>query len=447
MPKRTVADRRINSEIFQQRTQPPGPSIAKLETQLYRILSPIAFTPLRTLEAAPVLRDRILTLPVMTAVVFSLVLRGIASLREAQRLLLSEGLMWAKLQSLGHSALSERLRTLPAEVFEQMLQTLIAHYQSHAVRASTPPQTLEPWQQRVAGAFTVVWTSDASTLDAMRRTTTWMRQNAEAPGDRLGGMMHAVVESFTSAPVSIVHQPDSQGDELDAIAHLLRILPEQGLVVLDEGYFQFDLFDRMSDQGKFFLTRMRKQVRYNTLRVLEDRGAVRDEIIEVGLHRSHPCRHRLRLVTVRWNGATYTYVTNVLDPERLSAEDLVHLYRTRWRIEMAFKQIKRLLGLSYLWVGHHNGVRIQIAATWIIYTVLVQLQSDLAEKLGIKRDRLSFEMIYRSLYHYSRALDRAAASDLLSYLAENARMLGLIKEQRKHQRQHDQQWAALWGYT
>ena len=36
------------------------------------------------------------------------------------------------------------------------------------------------------------------------------------------------------------------------------------------------------------------------------------------------------------------------------------LYRKRWRIEEVFNTVKRLLGLSYLWTGSLNGVRLQI---------------------------------------------------------------------------------------
>ena len=49
------------------------------------------------------------------------------------------------------------------------------------------------------------------------------------------------------------------------------------------------------------------------------------------------------------------------------------LYRRRWRIEQAFSTVKRLLGLSYLWTGSINGVKLQIWATWLFFAVLVDL--------------------------------------------------------------------------
>ncbi|WP_353846019.1 MULTISPECIES: transposase [Microcystis] len=57
----------------------------------------------------------------------------------------------------------------------------------------------------------------------------------------------------------------------------------------------------------------------------------------------------------------------MLDSEQLSAEEVCDLYRRRWQIEEAFLLTKRLSGLAYLWVGHTNGVQIQILTTLIFY--------------------------------------------------------------------------------
>ena len=66
------------------------------------------------------------------------------------------------------------------------------------------------------------------------------------------------------------------------------------------------------------------------------------------------------MVSVLWGQTWYHYLTNVVDPTRLSAQQVCDLYRRRWSIEDAFAITKRLLGLSYLWVGDTNGVQIQL---------------------------------------------------------------------------------------
>lgn len=52
---------------------------------------------------------------------------------------------------------------------------------------------------------------------------------------------------------------------------------------------------------------------------------------------------------------------------------VIDLDHKRWRIEDAFNTVKRLLGLSYLWTGSINGIKLQIWATWLFYAVLVDL--------------------------------------------------------------------------
>ena len=93
----------------------------------------------------------------------------------------------------------------------------------------------------------------------------------------------------------------------------------------------------------------------------------------MGSYRSNPCKHPVRLVSVLWGTTWYQYLTNVLSPEQLSADEICDLYRRRWTIEEAFLLTKRLLGLAYLWVGNKNGVQIQIICTLILYTVLQQI--------------------------------------------------------------------------
>ena len=81
----------------------------------------------------------------------------------------------------------------------------------------------------------------------------------------------------------------------------------------------------------------------------------------------------MRLVQVKFGSVWYSYLTTVVEPERLPPLVVADLYRRRWRIEEAFNTVKRLLGLSYLWTGSINGVKLQIWATWLFYAVLVDL--------------------------------------------------------------------------
>ena len=151
------------------------------------------------------------------------------------------------------------------------------------------------------------------------------------------------------------------------------------------------------------------------------------------------------MVSVLWQTVWYRYLTNVLDPQRLSARQVCELYRRRWRIEDAFALTKRVLDLAYLWTGSTNAVQLQLYATLIFYTVLLTVCQQVAEVLGEPLERISVEMVFRALYHYSRAVERGACDDLVSFLAEHAKLLGIVTRWRKHHRERQQLESIIWG--
>ncbi len=134
-----------------------------------------------------------------------------------------------------------------------------------------------------------------------------------------------------------------------------------------------------------------------------------------------------------------------MDSKQLSAREICELYRRRWRIEEAFLVTKRLLGLSYLWVGASNGIEIQVYATWIIYAVLVDMSAEISSALKEPIEKISVEMVYRSLYHYSRATGRGETMTAIEYLVAHAKLFGLVKAERKRHRERLSQAIEIWG--
>jgi len=104
---------------------------------------------------------------------------------------------------------------------------------------------------------------------------------------------------------------------------------------------------------------------------------------------------------------------------------VVALYWQRWRIEDAYAIVKRLLGLAYFWCGSQNAVEMQLWATWLLYAVLVDLSDAVAEALNQPFAAISIEMVYRSLYFFTRAHQRGEATEVVIYLAAHANWLPL----------------------
>jgi hypothetical protein len=429
--------RKGNPDLRQQK-HIPAPPIEEIEKQLYSLLSPGSFKPLKLCSGKDEkkLRERILTLPVMMAVVLSLVYRQIPGIREVGRILSEEGLLWVERIEVSAQAISKRLQTLPIKLFTEIFEQVIARIQSQTQLTAISSD----WQP-VSQRFTAIWIADGSTLEALRRKLKALKDTDKT----VAGKIMMVVAAFTHQPVATWYTTNSKANDKTWCEQLLERLPVGGLLIFDLGFFKFPWFDEFTATKKFFVTRLREKTAYTVVRCLSSGQFYRDEIITMGEYRSHPCKHPVRLVSVLWGATWYYYLTNVIDPQILSAQQVCELYRRRWRVEDAFLLTKRLLGLAYIWVGDSNGVQIQILATWIFYAVLNQLCTQVAMALNQPLDRISTEMVFRGLYHFSQAVLRGDASEVVSYLVERQKPFGLVKTRRKRHREIDAYTQQIWA--
>ena len=99
----------------------------------------------------------------MLAAVLSLVWRLLPSVRELNRMLAREDLLWAKVTKVSQQALSQRLLTFPASMFERVLSDLLVTLNRrwhHRQQRPLPLSTAHANQH-----FRRIWIVDASTKD------------------------------------------------------------------------------------------------------------------------------------------------------------------------------------------------------------------------------------------------------------------------------------------
>jgi hypothetical protein len=293
-------------------------------------------------------------------------------------------------------------------------------------RARARSRPLPPAVGRALAHFSHVWACDATTLEALFKKVGLLRG---IPQTLLAGKLLGVLDVATRLPVQLRWEEDPAVNERSLFAPLKALLPPTGLVLLDKGFFGFALFDWFTDHGCAFIIPDRETTAFVVTRVLAANGLVRDEIVRLGTYRSNPCRHLVRRIELVVGDKRYAYLTNVLDPRVLAAADVIELYRCRWRIEEAFSLVKRLLGLSYLWTGAAYGIQLQIWATWLLYAILVDLGDAVAQERDLPLGRISLEMVFRGLYHFTVAHQRGEASDPVAYLAAQPD-LGIVKPLR-----------------
>ena len=372
------------------------------------------------------LRERVLTLPVMVALVLSLIWRQVGGVSELARLVRSEKMLWLPGLKVSQQALSARLGSLPAELFLRLLTSVLPLMQSRwqARQRRLPPEVA--WAQERYTQLSVV---DGSTLDGLVHKLGLLR---DAPGTPLAGRMTALLELGSRLPRQIWYTAEATANDQSFWPVILASLSAGALLIYDLGYTNFAHFAQLTAARVTFITRAKSNLVYQVSQTLRQTPQVWDQWVWIGKNET---RQQVRLIQVLYQGVRYRYLTNALDPQVLPAGYVAALYWQRWRIEEAYAIVKRLLGLAYFWVGSENGIRLQLWATWLLYAVLVDLTDAVAEALTQPLAALSLEMVYRSLPHFTQAHHRGTATEVVAFLAANATWLGILKRPRKRAQQ------------
>lgn len=368
------------------------------------------------------LRARILTLPVMMALVLSLLWQQTGSVNELVKLVQQECILWVPpMQALTQQALATRLRVLPAELFLRVLLAILPVLNQRSLQRTRPLPAELAWAK---AHYSQVLACDGSTLDALLRKV-GLLQAAEL--NPLAGRMLAVLDILTRLPTQVWYEEDDQAHDQSFLAKVRRHLPRGSLLLFDLGFTNFTFFRQLSEQRVFFITRAKRNLAFHVERVLLKTAVVHDQIVWIG---QGDDRQQVRLIAFLYHGKWYRYLTNDLDPTRLPVEYAVALYWQRWRIEDAYAIVKRLLGLAFFHSGAQNAIQMQLWATWILYAVLVDLTDEVAQQLNKPFARLSMEMVYRSLPFFTWAHQRGDAPALIPYLVANVKRLDLVKSIR-----------------
>jgi hypothetical protein len=341
---------------------------------------------------------------------------------ELARLIQTESMLWASPRKVSQQALSQRLSSLPSELFLKILLSILPLMKKRWAERKRPLPPEIAWAQEHYSEVELV---DGSTLDALVRKLGLLK---DLPQNPLAGRMTCLLNLCSRLPTQIWYESDPKAHDQRFWPQILEVLKANSLLIFDMGYINFEMFAKLTVAHIKFITRAKSNLVYNFDRALMQTATVRDSLVWIGPEDS---RQLVRLVEVLYGKTWYRYLSNELDAECLPAAYLVALYWQRWRIEDAYAIVKRLLGLAYFWCGAQNAVEIQVWATWLLYAVLVDLTDSIAEALNQPFAAISIEMIYRSLYFFTQAHQRGQADDVVAYLTANAKLFGILKRKRK----------------
>jgi IS4 transposase len=150
--------------------------------------------------------------------------------------------------------------------------------------------------------------------------------------------------------------------------------PRGTVLLFDKAYTDYSWFDQLTDEGIWFVTRMRRDAHYEILEQREvpaDSRVGQDSIIRLGAER-RTMRQRLRRIELSplQGHDEFVLLTNNL---RWSAATVAQLYSQRWQIEQFFRALKQNLRLKSFVGTSANAVLIQIWTALIAILLLKYL--------------------------------------------------------------------------
>jgi len=143
-----------------------------------------------------------------------------------------------------------------------------------------------------------------------------------------------------------------------------HLTPEAGaFYVMDRGYLDFERLHRWTRHGAFFVTRARKNFRFQRLRshpIDKTTGVQCDQTIALQWFYSvkgYP--DRLRRIRY-WDAQREKRLIFLTNNFSLPAPAVADLYRCRWQVELFFKWIKQHLRIKAFYGTSQNAVKTQV---------------------------------------------------------------------------------------
>lgn len=146
------------------------------------------------------------------------------------------------------------------------------------------------------------------------------------------------------------------------------------IYVFDRGYLDYERFDRMTNDGYFFVSRLRKNA---VIRVVEPFKLPEDSLVSSGemiligttQNRAENFFRPLKVLDIKVN--ELHLITNRFD---LSADEIAELYKSLWATELFFKWLKQHVNIKKFYAQSEQGVHNQVYIALFVFSSKMYLQ-------------------------------------------------------------------------
>jgi hypothetical protein len=220
---------------------------------------------------------------------------------------------------------------------------------------------------------------DSSTIQLFTEILRGVGRNPLEGSKRKGGIkVHALMDAF-SGICEFVRITAAREADRNFLYHL-KLAP-QSWIVFDKGYNVYSQFAKWTQQQVWFVTCMKDNAKYHVCKVLCDntkrqraKGVLKEQLVSLEYKTAQGDKKRLQLRRITFcadDGKVYVFMTNNL---LLPAAQIATIYKSRWMIELLFKQIKQNFPLKYFWGNNENAIRTQVYAVLIAQLLMVVIR-------------------------------------------------------------------------
>lgn len=152
---------------------------------------------------------------------------------------------------------------------------------------------------------------------------------------------------------------------------------EGSIIAIDRGCLDYGLFHKWTQEGVFFVTRMKSNAGYVVIKRQETPkvgNVLKDEIIELKWRDVRKkCPGRMRRIEV-WNEERQEVIIFLTNNFKFSARTIARIYKDRWQIEIFFKMLKQNLKIKTFIGTSSNALNTQIWTALIAILLIKYLQ-------------------------------------------------------------------------
>lgn len=189
--------------------------------------------------------------------------------------------------------------------------------------------------------------------------------------------LHTLLDYDSCLPV-FVNMSDGKMND-DKAAKTMNI-SKGAVVVMDRAYVDFEMLFSWAKAGVYFVTRLKRNIKHHSSgqRELPDNRHFHilvDEYIELSepnTRAKYPQKIRRVVVFIPEKNETIELITNNFT---WTANTISELYKSRWQIEIFFKEIKQLLRIKSFVGTSPNAVLIQVWSAMITILILKFLKN------------------------------------------------------------------------